>query len=30
MLRRKKDNYYEKHHVLPRSLGGANEKDNFT
>jgi hypothetical protein len=30
LIRNKKDgNYYEKHHILPKSLGGANDKNNL-
>ncbi len=31
LLNRKKDksNYYEKHHILPRSLGGSNSEENL-
>lgn len=27
--RNKQDSYYEKHHILPRSLGGTNKKSNL-
>lgn len=27
--RSKKDNYYENHHIIPRSLGGSDDDDNL-
>jgi len=29
LVRSKKDNYYESHHILPKCLGGSDDKDNL-
>ena len=28
-IRSKDDNYYERHHIIPKSLGGSNKKENL-